>query len=668
MSSGIQVLHVDDDGEFLDLAATFLEREDDRIEVVTATSATEGLDRLAEDEIDCIVSDYDMPGRNGLAFLDAVRERDEEIPFVLYTGKGGEEVASEAISRGVTEYLQKAGSTDQYTLLANRIANLVEGYESKQALSEQVRRLETLVSNLPGMVYRCRNERGWPMEYVDGDCEELTGYTAAALETGEVKWGEDIIHPEARDRLWNTVQEALATSDAFEVSYRITAADGEQRWMWERGRGVYDDDGELAALEGFITDITEQKRREEALGALHEATQAFAEATEPEAVASRAVETAKDVLDQPINGVWLYDDATEALEPVAVTDEGRELLGTPPTYTGGESLSWQVFQSGETAVYEDLSAQTDRYNPETPIESEVVLPLGDHGIITLGSTEPAAFDEVDITLAELLADTTAATLERARREAALRERRRELARQNEQLDEFASVLSHDLRNPLGIATGNLEIARGECDSEALEEAAAALDRMDTFVERTLTLARSGRVVGETESVDLAALVDRCWAGLDTGSASISVGSLPTIAADPERLRHLFENLFRNSVEHGSTSSRAKPDDSVEHGSTGNRTQSDDSVEHGSGDTSSDPSVTIRVEAFEDGFYVADDGVGIPPEDRSAVLEAGYSTAEGGTGLGLVIVRRIAEAHGWTVTVTESASGGVRFEFAGVETR
>ena len=652
MSSGIRVLHVDDDGEFLDLAATFLEREDDRIDVVTATSAGDGLDRLAEGDIDCIVSDYDMPGRNGLEFLDAVRERDPEIPFVLYTGKGGEEVASEAISRGVTEYLQKTSSTDQYTLLANRIANLVEGYESKRALSEQIRRLETLVSNLPGMVYRCRNERGWPMEYVDGDCAELTGYTATELETGDVGWGEEIIHPEDRERLWNTVQEALSTSDAFEVSYRITTAEGAQRWMWERGRGVYDE-GELAALEGFITDITEQKRREEALGALHEATQAFAEATEPEAVANRAVETAKDVLDQPINGVWLYDDTTEALEPVAVTDEGQELLGEAPSYTGGESLSWQVFESGETAVYEDLSAQPERYNAETPLESEVILPLGEHGIITLGSTEPAGFEEVDIMLAELLADTTAATLGRARREAALRDRRQELARQNEQLDEFASVLSHDLRNPLGIATGNLAIAREECDSEALAEAAAALDRMDTFVDRTLTLARSGRVVGETEAVDLGVLVDRCWTDLDTGAAAIDVGSLPTIAADPERLRHLFANLFRNSVEHGSTGSRAEPDDSVEHGAP---------------DTSSDPPVTIRVGTLGDGFYVADDGVGIPPEDRSAVLEAGYSTAEGGTGLGLVIVRRIAEAHGWTVRVTESEAGGARFEFTGVERR
>ena len=127
---------------------------------------------------------------------------------------------------------------------------------------ERERRLETLVSNLPGMVYRSTNEPNWPFEYVDGEVEQLAGYTAEELESGDVNWGEDVLHPEDRERAWQTVQDALEAGDSFELTYRIVAEDGTTRWMWERGRGIYTPDGELEALEGFITDVTEREEYE----------------------------------------------------------------------------------------------------------------------------------------------------------------------------------------------------------------------------------------------------------------------------------------------------------------------------------------------------------------------------------------------------------------------
>lgn len=136
----IRVLHVDDEPSFSDLVATFLEREDDRITVHTATRADEGRKMLSNHEIDCIVSDHDMPGQNGIEFLETVREEYPDLPFILYTGKGSEEVASEAISKGVSDYLQKGSDTDQYTVLANRIINLVTQYRAEI----QVERFTTL--------------------------------------------------------------------------------------------------------------------------------------------------------------------------------------------------------------------------------------------------------------------------------------------------------------------------------------------------------------------------------------------------------------------------------------------------------------------------------------------------------------------------------------------
>jgi len=129
LSSHIRVLHVDDEVDVADLTATFLER-DGGLSVETATSASEGLDRLAAEDIDCVVSDFDMPEMDGIEFLEAVRETDPDLPFVLFTGQGNEEIASEAISAGVTDYLQKQTGTEQYELLANRIRNAVSQYRA----------------------------------------------------------------------------------------------------------------------------------------------------------------------------------------------------------------------------------------------------------------------------------------------------------------------------------------------------------------------------------------------------------------------------------------------------------------------------------------------------------------------------------------------------------
>jgi nitrogen-specific signal transduction histidine kinase len=227
------------------------------------------------------------------------------------------------------------------------------------------------------------------------------------------------------------------------------------------------------------------------------------------------------------------------------------------------------------------------------------------------------------------------------------------------VDHVSSVISHDLRNPLDVAKAHLHAARETGDPEHFESVADAHDRMERIIRDVLTITRGDSVVDPSEDVPIEPAVTDAWQSVDTERATLDLSKpLPTTTADPDRLRRLFENLFRNSVEHGSTGSRSKTDDSVEHGSTGSRSKTDDSVEHGSTD---DPGVTITVGALADGFYVADDGPGIPPEERDAVFEPGYSTRDGGTGLGLAIVERIVAAHGWEMTLTTSDRGGVRFE-------
>jgi PAS domain S-box-containing protein len=144
----IQILHVDDEPGFAEMAAEFLEGEEARFEVVTETTASAGLERLQAGGFDGVVSDYDMPEMDGLELLKAVRDGFPDLPFVLFTGKGSEEIAAEAISAGVTDYIQKQSGTDQYTILANRLVNAVERYYAVRQTDLSLRAMETAKEGL----------------------------------------------------------------------------------------------------------------------------------------------------------------------------------------------------------------------------------------------------------------------------------------------------------------------------------------------------------------------------------------------------------------------------------------------------------------------------------------------------------------------------------------
>ena len=210
------------------------------------------------------------------------------------------------------------------------------------------------------------------------------------------------------------------------------------------------------------------------------------------------------------------------------------------------------------------------------------------------------------------------------------EREEELERQNEQLERFASIVSHDLRDPLQAAKATVAILDSQYDDEMFDELDGTLDQMDELIEDVLTLAKQGQTIGETTTVSLSRVARDAWetAGLGTATLTTAEG-LGEAEADRDRLEEMFQNLLRNATEHGGEE------------------------------------VTVTVGPTADGFYVADDGPGFGEEAPADLFDYGYTTNEGGTGFGLSIVKSIAEAHGWTVEAGESESGGARFEFHGV---
>ena len=315
-----------------------------------------------------------------------------------------------------------------------------------------------------------------------------------------------------------------------------------------------------------------------------------------------ARDTAVEVMQDPVI-VAGSDGRIRDLNPAA-----EELL--PPDAVGS-SLS-DVFPRLEVGVQHPISIGGRQFDiQEDPI------------------TDPRGTDRGHVFL---LRDVT----ERERRQTELERREAELERQNERLEDFAGVVSHDLRNPLAAATAAVELARhdDEGNEDALDRAANAHDRMDDLIEGLLSLATAGKSVDEVDPVSLDGTARRVWSRLETADATLSIDGpdVPALA-DGDRLEQLLSNLFRNAIEHA-------------------------------GD---DVAVLVEIERREGGIAlaVADDGPGVPPDQRSEVTERGVSLG-GGTGLGLAIVGDISEAHGWELSVEESETGGARFVISGIE--
>ena len=695
-----RVLHVDDDPGFVDLSAELLEREREELVVETASGAAEGLQTLSEEPVDCVVSDYEMPGRDGIEFLEAVREKHPDLPFILLTGRGNEEVASEAVSAGVTDYLQKGGGVDQYALLANRVVNAVERSRAKRARQRQLEAIEAAQEGISILDAEGR------FTYVNETYAALYGYEPEELvgEDWELLYPDDevaVVHeevlPTAREAgRWHGRTTGLrADGTTFPEDHVVSAtaagdivcavrdvSDSEQseqdltrygRLIEAMGDPVYvlDADGyftyandafvetfgyereELlrkhasllipqAAFErgtALVRELLADEDRQTATWELETVTADGEEAVvenhlallpSPDGAFRGTIGVVRDITDRRARERDLrrYEQMVNAMQEAAciydengrfvvVNDHLADLYGTTREALEGRTsaLVSAVREQREGDPYEALLARECE-----ELSGEVTGEFPGRGTATLSyQLMPLAVDgEVDSVVGV------------AREVTERKHRERRLERQKERLEELASVVSHDLRNPLNVARGRLGLVREETDSAHVDTVAHALERMEQLLDDLMTLAREGSAVDETDPVDLQQAVESCWRNVDTAGATLVTDTDRVVRADYTRLQRLLENLLGNAVDHG-----------------------------GEG-------VTVTVGALSDGFYVADDGPGIPSEEREQVFQSGYSTVEEGTGLGLAIVREVAEAHGWTVTVTEGADGGARFEVTGVD--
>ncbi len=814
----VRVLHVDDDESFLSLSERLLESKHD-VEVLTEPDPEVALDLV--ESVDCVVCDYDMPGMTGIEFLEAVRADHPELPFILFTGKGSEEVASDAIHAGVTDYLQKGPDTDRFTVLANRVTNAVERYRARQRAAATTERLQRIYERIDDGFIAIDDD--WRFSYVNRQAAELLETPAEEL-LGSVLWESfpgaigsrfeeqyhyarrhqvtttfeeyyeplsawfevrvfpsesglsvyfrDVTERKERERrheavfnntyqftgllepdgtvleandtalafvdadredvvgdmLWETpwfrgreetvtiAHESVETArdgDLYRDEFPLEGADGETIVVDYSLRPVSDETGDVALLVPEGRDITERKERERQLReeraftdslfeAMPDIFYAFdedgtylrwndrftdvtgytdAEMTDLEPMAlvpDDETETIADAIDEVLYGDGRvlveselvtadgeripYEYAAARLEDddtLAVVGIGRDIsdrrererrfeavFNKTFQFTGLMAPDGTLLEANETALefggidredavgkrvwnapwFEDVpeAVEAAKRGVETArdgefFRDEIAVQGDDRTAVIDFSVKPVFDDRGEVTL----------LIPEGRDITELKERERELEKKNEQLEEFTSIISHDLKNPLMVASGNVQLARETGDHEVLADATDALDRIEEMIEDLLELAQQGTSVTDPVAVPVDSLLSTVEddAGVDV-TASVPDGI--AIVADEMRLYSLVSNLVSNAVTHGGED------------------------------------VAVEVGLEGDTLYVADDGVGIPPEDREAVFEPGTSGADDGTGFGLAIVAAIADAHDWEVSVTESRWGGARFEITGLD--
>lgn len=588
-AGAIEVLHVDDEPDFVELAADMLEQEDHRFSVETATSASTGLDRLAAKGFDCIVSDYQMSEQNGIEFLKNIREEYLDLPFILFTGKGSEEVASSAFSAGATDYLQKATGSDQYALLANRITTAVGQYHAERELERQ--------NDLFTKSQELANVGAWEYNTQEKNfyCTDLIYEIYAVGPDYDFALERDIqkfYHPDDRETVRTAFQEALQSGSDYDIEVRITAADGTDKWVRTTGEPQFED-GECIQVRGITQDVTERKEREQRLESEREFTQ-------------KSLNTLNDIFYfVDVEGNFQRWNQTLP-ELTGYTDEEIGSMNALEFFEGEhrESIRSAIQDILETGLNVTEAAITTKDGQRIVHEFRGVRMTDDAG-------NPTGIIGI------------------ARDITARKEREADLRAERDRLDAFASIISHDLRNPLTVAGGRLKLAQAECDSDHLDDVANAIDRTQTLINDVLRLARSGDTVESMEPVSLPALAEECWGVIPAKEATLTVETSQTVSADQGGLRQLLENLLANAVEHGGED------------------------------------VTVRIGALSDGFYIADDGVGIPDGEQDKILEPGYSLTEETTGFGLGIVKQLVDAHGWEIRITDSDDDGTRVEITEV---
>jgi len=617
----LRVLYVDSDCDDITAVKETLSGSTDEFTVTVCETADEALDALDSLVYDCVVSEYRLPDRNGVELLRAVRDQSHDLPFLLFTDDGDEGVASDAISAGVTDYVTKTPLSEQTEQLRQRITSAVARQREEADI------LDRMTDAFIAL------DENWEFTYLNERGRRVICRAMGAEATIEELLGENI---------WDAVPSAVDTEFYEQYHHALEHQEPVSFEAYFEPLSTWFEVSAYPSATGisvYFRDITERHRQEEEIRARERTLREVYRVTSRkdldfEKKVERLLEIGQEVLGTETAALSRIEGETYVFEIVSDqtgTTEAGDTVPLEATNCERAVVKQQTLVLADVA--KDRPDLTDKagyteMGVSCYLGTPVVVDESVYGTFCFydrGTRD--AFSEWEVTLVELMGNWVSYEQERERRE-------EELTRERNRLEDFASVVSHDLRNPLNVAFGRLTLIDDEYDGdpEHVEALRRSLERMDELIDDVLALARGGHQVIDATETSLDDIITAAWDTVENSNATLEREDTDAIiTGDQTRLQQLFENLFRNAVEH------------------------------------SDDSVTIRVGTRSDGhgFYVADDGPGIPDDERETVFERGYTTSEEGTGFGLAIVSEIVEAHGGQITVSESESGGTRFDVTGI---
>ena len=620
-SEQLGVLFVEGDEQTRAEVGTCLTTVSD-LRVDTAPDIASAADRVERGGIDCVVTAAELPDGDAFELLSAVRDRRGGVAVILAPVDGSESLAADAIRAGIDGYRPRNGVEATCERLAGDIVAAVGKRREQTGMLDRMSDAFFVLD--AGFRLTYVNERGRAV-LSEAIGEELTADELCGKQIREEA------HEVAETGFFDRLSEAMTEREpvTFEEHYPPLSA-----WFEVN---AYPTEGGIAV---YFRDVTDQREYEQRLehreSVLTEMYRIIADTDSSFAAKVQALfAIGREELGTEYATLSTIEGQNYIFEHVQAPD-GDDAIAPGDVVPLSETSCERAIVTDETLVIEDMTEQAPDIaaragNVEMGLSCYLGVPVaGDAGVsgtFCFYGTEPRRepFSQWQVTLVELMGNWVSYERQRQYREA-------ELTRERNRLEEFASVVSHDLRNPMNVARSRLELAGDECNSDHLGAVDDALDRMDALIEDVLAFARLGQQVVDAEPTDIGAVARRAWGSVSLAEADLTVEPVPTLVADATRLQRLFENLFRNAVEHGP----------------------------------SDAHVTVGPLDDNTGFYVADDGPGIPESERETVFEHGHTTDEDGTGFGLAIVEEIAEAHGVSVAVTDSESGGARFEVRGFD--
>lgn len=516
-------------------------------------------------------------------FTEIPEELDSEslMPLILYKEDLKDGEAQKALKLGFNRYVETKEELEE------AVENLTELYRGYREGKISERRLEVALEYIPYSVYFKDDEKRHTD--VSRHFIEDMGSRIQSKEDVVGKTDADLHSPELADETMsyedNILEEGYTVEDRLEYSKR------DQTYNLTTKAPIYDENGNIIGIFGITRDITEKKRWREMVDSLHDTTDDLLRCENEHEVCRTIVRSVEGSLE--LENAGFFRSFSSDLKLAEATEGFEQVLSRNGIF---ETVK-KSFDSGE---------KIKEYSEELGFYVSSV-PLGNHGVLTVLSEEE--IDQFREEVLGILCSNAETALDRI-----------EQQRRNRKLAQFADIISHDLRNPLNIAQGYLNLAE---DSEEVEEVENALSRMEDIIEDLLQLAKKGDFIEEIEKISLEDVAGEAWRNVETANASLKVEGDLEFRADRGRMKQVLENLFRNAVEHGGRD------------------------------------VTVKVGVTQNGFYVEDDGCGVSDEELEKIFDYNFSTSTENTGIGLSIVKKIVQAHGWSIRAEEGDSGGLK---------